>query len=195
MDIKTYPSFIPLFFAFLLLASCAPIDSERYFEPYSEPYDDSGYAIASWYGRELHGKRTSSGQPFNMHAFTCAHRTYPFGTKLKITNPANGHLYRLTEGRYWGIHDESANVYQPDWFDAEAEAESWGGHLVTINDPAENQWLVATFGANQEFWIGLTDWGSEHADSIDDNFAKYQAQFDEFLSACVPGFGAAGGSP
>ena len=76
-----------------------------------------------------------------------------------ITNPANGHLYRLTEGRYWGIHDESANVYQPDWFDAEAE--SWGGHLVTINDPAENHWLIATFGANQEFWIGLTDWGSE----------------------------------
>ena len=90
MDIKTYPSFIPLFFAFLFLASCAPIDSERYFESYSEPYDDSGYAIASWYGRELHGKRTSSGQLFNMHAFTCAHRTYPFGTKLKITNPANG---------------------------------------------------------------------------------------------------------
>jgi rare lipoprotein A len=86
MDIKTYPSFIPLFFAFLFLASCASIDSERY----SEPYDDSGYAIASWYGREFHGKRTSSGQPFNMHAFTCAHRTYPFGTELKITNPVNG---------------------------------------------------------------------------------------------------------
>jgi rare lipoprotein A len=70
----------------IVCASCASIDTEDY----SEPYDDSGYAIASWYGRELHGKRTSSGQPFNMHAYTCAHRTYPFGTKLKITNPANG---------------------------------------------------------------------------------------------------------
>ena len=57
---------------------------------FTEPYDDSGYAVASWYGRELHGRRTSSGQPFDMHAFTCAHRTYPFGTKLKITNSANG---------------------------------------------------------------------------------------------------------
>lgn len=42
--------------------------------------------------------------------------------------------------------------------------------------------------------LHLTDWGSKHADSIDDNFAKYQAQFDEFLNACVPGFGAAEGS-
>jgi len=70
----------------ILCASCASIDTEDY----SEPYDGSEYAVASWYAREFHGKRTSSGQPFNMHAFTCAHRTYPFGTKLKITNPANG---------------------------------------------------------------------------------------------------------
>jgi rare lipoprotein A len=70
----------------ILLASCASID----YGDYAEPYGDSGYAVASWYGRELHGRRTSSGQRFDMHAFTCAHRTYPFGTKLKITNPANG---------------------------------------------------------------------------------------------------------
>jgi peptidoglycan lytic transglycosylase len=86
MDIKKYPWFFPLLFALFFLSSCASFDSERY----SEPYDDSGYAIASWYGREFHGRRTSSGQPFNMHAYTCAHRTYPFGTRLKITNPANG---------------------------------------------------------------------------------------------------------
>jgi rare lipoprotein A len=70
----------------ILCSSCASIDTEDY----SEPYDGSEYAVASWYGRELHGRRTSSGQPFNMHAFTCAHRTYSFGTKLKITNLANG---------------------------------------------------------------------------------------------------------
>lgn len=37
--------------------------------------------------------------------------------------------------------------------------------------------------------LHLTDWGSKHADSIDDDFAAYQAQFDEFLAACAPGFG------
>jgi rare lipoprotein A len=60
------------------------------YEDYSQSYDDSGYAIASWYGREFQGKRTSSGERFDMHDFTCAHRTYPFGTRLKITNIANG---------------------------------------------------------------------------------------------------------
>ena len=86
MGIKMYPLFLPLLFAFLFLASCASID----YEDYSEPYDGSEYAVASWYGKELHGRRTSSGQRFDMHDFTCAHRTYPFGTKLKITNIANG---------------------------------------------------------------------------------------------------------
>ena len=86
MGIQKCPWYFLLLVTLFPLASCASFDSERS----SESYGDSGYAIASWYGREFHGKRTSSGQPFNMHAFTCAHRTYPFGTKLKITNPANG---------------------------------------------------------------------------------------------------------
>ncbi len=76
-----------------------------------------------------------------------------------VNNPTNGHWYRLTEGEYFGIHDESVNVLSPDWFDAEAEAQSYNpeGHLVTINDQAENDWLVTTFGSGTCFWIGFTD--------------------------------------
>ncbi|MGO9379691.1 MAG: septal ring lytic transglycosylase RlpA family protein [Dissulfurispiraceae bacterium] len=44
---------------------------------------------ASWYGREFHGKPTASGENFNMFALTCAHRDYPLGTKVRVTNPAN----------------------------------------------------------------------------------------------------------
>lgn len=40
--------------------------------------------------------------------------------------------------------------------------------------------------------LHLTDWGSEHADSIDDNFDAYKTQMVEFLDACVPGFGNPG---
>jgi rare lipoprotein A len=47
------------------------------------------YAVASWYGHAFQGKQTASGQLFDMHGFTCAHRTYPFGTWLKITNTVN----------------------------------------------------------------------------------------------------------
>lgn len=45
---------------------------------------------ASWYGREHQGRRTSSGERFNRHAYTCAHKTLPFGTRLRVTNPRTG---------------------------------------------------------------------------------------------------------
>ena len=81
-SVSPYPRVLSLLLAVLFLASCASFRSEH--------YDDSGYAVASWYGSEFHGRRTSSGEVFNMYAFTCAHREYPFGTKLKVTNLANG---------------------------------------------------------------------------------------------------------
>lgn len=45
--------------------------------------------IASWYGRDFHGKPTASGEIYNMHALTCAHKELPFGTKLRVINTAN----------------------------------------------------------------------------------------------------------
>jgi rare lipoprotein A len=49
-----------------------------------------GTGAASWYGIELHGQRTASGKVFDMHAMTAAHRTLPFGTKVKVINRRNG---------------------------------------------------------------------------------------------------------
>ncbi|HEX8425782.1 septal ring lytic transglycosylase RlpA family protein [Hymenobacter sp.] len=45
---------------------------------------------ASWYGRDHQGLRTSSGERFDRNKFTCAHKTLPFGTKLRVTNPETG---------------------------------------------------------------------------------------------------------
>ncbi len=46
--------------------------------------------IASWYGDKFHGKSTASGEKFNMHGLTAAHRTLTFGSKVKVTNQRNG---------------------------------------------------------------------------------------------------------
>lgn len=46
--------------------------------------------VASWYGGEFHGRPTASGEVYDMHGYTAAHKTLPFGTRLKITNPENG---------------------------------------------------------------------------------------------------------
>lgn len=46
--------------------------------------------VASYYGPELQGRRTASGERFNKEALTAAHRTAPFGARLRVTNLANG---------------------------------------------------------------------------------------------------------
>ena len=42
--------------------------------------------MASWYGAAHHGRRTASGEVFDMNRLTAAHRTLPFGTRLLVTN-------------------------------------------------------------------------------------------------------------
>jgi peptidoglycan lytic transglycosylase len=46
--------------------------------------------VASYYGSEFAFRRTSSGEMFDPHEMTAAHRTLPFGTKIRVTNLANG---------------------------------------------------------------------------------------------------------
>jgi len=64
-----------------LLAGCASHDIDP------RGYDETG--TASYYGAQHQGKRTASGEPFNQHAMTAAHRQLPFGTRVKVTNLAN----------------------------------------------------------------------------------------------------------
>lgn len=46
--------------------------------------------MASWYGSKFHGRTTASGERYNMNALTAAHKSLPFGTKVKVTNQKNG---------------------------------------------------------------------------------------------------------
>lgn len=50
-------------------------------------YSETGYA--SWYGRDFHGKKTATGEVYNMYAMTAAHKTLPLGTRIKVTNLGN----------------------------------------------------------------------------------------------------------
>lgn len=46
--------------------------------------------VASWYGPHFHGKRTSNGERYNMHARTAAHKTWPMDTMVRVKNLKNG---------------------------------------------------------------------------------------------------------
>jgi len=51
--------------------------------------------MASWYGREFHGKTTASGEKFDMNDLTAAHKTLPFGTVVEVKNLENGKSVKL----------------------------------------------------------------------------------------------------
>ncbi len=56
--------------------------------PTARGYVEEG--LASWYGPGFHGRRTASGEVYDMYAPTAAHRTLPLGTRVRITNLENG---------------------------------------------------------------------------------------------------------
>jgi rare lipoprotein A len=68
-----------------LLASSKPVATET--------------GLASWYGPPYHNRRGSNGEVYNMHAMTAAHRTYPLGSIVRVTNVKTGHtvLVRITD--------------------------------------------------------------------------------------------------
>ncbi len=66
----------------VLLSGCA---NRHIIDP--RGYDETG--TASYYGARHHGKHTASGEPFDQHGLTAAHRQLPFGTRVQVTNLAN----------------------------------------------------------------------------------------------------------
>lgn len=62
----------------------------RSYEPEREdvPLVQSG--VASWYGHPFHGRRTASGEVYDMHAMSAAHKTMPLPSYARVRNPANG---------------------------------------------------------------------------------------------------------
>jgi len=59
-----------------------------YVKDTAEGYVERG--TASWYGTKFHGRRTSSGEPYDMHAMTAAHKTLPLPTYVRVTHLENG---------------------------------------------------------------------------------------------------------
>jgi rare lipoprotein A len=79
--------FLVVFFVSVIGASCARLTGWVGGPP--KP-GDCFYGVASWYGREFHGRKTANGERYNMYDHTAAHRTLPFGTLVRVTNLRNG---------------------------------------------------------------------------------------------------------
>lgn len=87
----------------LFISSCASsprFTKDRFSEPKVNPSKSpsgnskgkptSYQGIASFYADDFHGKKTANGEVFDMHQLTAAHRSFPFNTKVRVTNLDNG---------------------------------------------------------------------------------------------------------
>ena len=72
--------------ALALLAGCSSTPKSG--APVTRGLSESGQA--SYYGNEFHGRKTANGERFDQNQLTAAHRTLPFGTRLRVTNTQNG---------------------------------------------------------------------------------------------------------
>ena len=60
--------------------------------------------LSSWYGEYFHGRKTAMGEVYDMYAYTAAHKTYPLGTVLLVSNPKNGKSLKVRindRGPFW----------------------------------------------------------------------------------------------
>ncbi|HEX7863031.1 MAG TPA: FG-GAP-like repeat-containing protein [Verrucomicrobiae bacterium] len=80
------------------------------------------------------------------------------GFTVTFSEPVDGGFARLPGFQYYNGHAYALTASSVTWAAAEAEAVGRGGHLVTINNAAENTWVNAVFGSG---WIGFTDQASE----------------------------------
>ncbi len=69
----------------VFLSGCATVPRKGTAE---RPVQESG--IASYYANSLHGRRTANGERYDPKALTAAHRTLPFGSRVRVTNLDNG---------------------------------------------------------------------------------------------------------
>jgi rare lipoprotein A len=65
------------------------INGKTYYPlPSAQGFEEAG--VASWYGADFHGRKTSNGETYNMHGLTAAHKVLPMDTWLLVTNQENG---------------------------------------------------------------------------------------------------------
>ena len=78
----------------LLLQACTMVGAStvpprsRGSDPSPAVWTETG--VASWYGEPFHGRKTASGEKYDMNDLTCAHPTLAFGTRLRVENLDNG---------------------------------------------------------------------------------------------------------
>ena len=80
--------------AWVLLSGCG--GKKRASLPAAARLGATETGVASWYGHPYHGRQAANGEIYDMEKLTAAHRTLPFGSKVRVTNKSNGRSVIVT---------------------------------------------------------------------------------------------------
>jgi len=90
----------------IIRASLSPYTVKNItYYPHKLSVGESKEILASWYGEYFHGRLTALGEVYDMNGISAAHKTYPLGTVLKVSNPKNGKSINVRindRGPFWG---------------------------------------------------------------------------------------------
>jgi len=88
---RSFTRIFALILFILLLFGCA-----KRVPPIQPTVGSRQIGVASWYGKDFHGKPTASGEIYNMYDMTAAHKTLPLGTEVMVTNLENNRSVKVT---------------------------------------------------------------------------------------------------
>lgn len=118
-------------------------------------YPQAQKGKASYYSKKMTGARTSSGERIHHDSLTCAHKTYDFGTMLRVTNPENGKevIVKVTDR---GPHVRG-RIIDLSWGAAKALGILSKGVAMVVVEPVDN--YVVPFKPESEIKLPEIDFG------------------------------------
>lgn len=84
--------------------------------------------LTSWYGEYFHGRKTAIGEVYDMYAYTAAHKTYPLGTILLVTNPKNAKSLKVRvndRGPFWNNRELDLSMAAAEYLDTKEVGVAW----------------------------------------------------------------------
>ena len=117
--------------------------------------------LASWYGEYFHGRKTALGEVYNMYGYTAAHKTYPLGTVLLVTNPKNNKSLTVRvndRGPFWNDRSLDLSMGAAEFLGTKREGVA-KVNIEVLSVPSIAQSFVSTKGkrvVKPSYNIGFT---------------------------------------
>lgn len=93
----TLPKFQPSAAEFVAVPVVQEVVETEAAEPAEDVAEAIGGGVASWYGNEFAGRKTASGERFNPDEYTAAHRTLPFGSRVRVSRGDKSVVVRIND--------------------------------------------------------------------------------------------------